>query len=317
MEGVAVSNNMFFEYFLESLSRLHDQEISLTSEDCAIFLLQVQHREHNNGTDPRIHYPHPEYTVNSLLHKQTSFVDFDKCLNCSDLRNSEHFIDSCSGFSDAMMKNVPKWRCFAKGYTSSHVILTLVPATYDDLKKLHFPNAAMSPKISDKSAEDSNVVNEEEPSNVCETSIDKIKDEASITENMDVFIDEKAEADLSINDCAEGDALHNDDNNVAYEKSLLLPIYTYNCVSTNIMNQLVQLQNHIKLKDTYEDHTFECECCTHNDFSANSELLNESTNQKAETLDSPKKSVDIILLKEYCLLLEKAFSKAFVYGVYK
>lgn len=301
------------------MKHFHDKEIHLTMEDCAVFLHQVHHRERNEATDPEIRFPHPEYTFSSLSLQQSAVADFSKCKKCSDLGSLGQFLDSSRGLPDDITENIPKWKCFVKGYSSSHVTLTLVPATYGDLKKLYFPCSAVSPEMPDKTVEDSNSrnvsENENAPSdvpgdeNVDDTFENKNLDDASINENT--------ETDASMNDYAEADAPINENVDVDDKKSFVMPIYVYNCVSISIINQLVQLQQHIKIVDIYEDNTFECECCSHNVSSGTLEEFNKSINQKEETKESPKKSVDLILLKEYCLLLEKAFSRAFVYGVYR
>lgn len=38
---------------------------------------------------------------------------------------------------------IPKWRCFLKGLSATHIILTFVPASYSDLKLLMFPGQSL------------------------------------------------------------------------------------------------------------------------------------------------------------------------------
>lgn len=301
------------------MKHFHDHEINLTSEDCAVFLHQVHHRERDEATDPEIRFPHPDYTFSTLPLQQTSLIDFSSCDKCSELSSLGQFVDSSSGVSDPKKENIPKWKCFVKGYSSSHVTLTLVPATYADLKKLYFPCNAVSSETTDGILGDSNACeNDSAPFEAPDADMNENVEGNYVNEHLDdVSINENAEADFSMNDNAEADVPVNENSEVDYKKSFGLPIYVYNCVSISIINQLVQLQKHIKIVDTYEDNTFECECCSHNDSSSTLEQFVKSTKQKEETKETPKKSVDVILLKEYCLLLEKAFSRAFVYGVYR
>ncbi|GIY29629.1 KICSTOR complex protein SZT2 [Caerostris extrusa] len=118
------------------------------------------------------------------------------------------------------------------------------------------------------------------------------------TENLDSSVSMIENPDNEI-EMAEEDILQ--------MNALPLPIYVYNCVSSSIVNQLVQLHKCSPVVDKYENHIFDCEC--HQEDSKKSTKLNGQ--------EDGKKTVDLILLKEHCSLIEKAFSKAFAYGVYR
>ena len=43
------------------------------------------------------------------------------------------------------IKTLPKWKCFVKGISESHVLLTFLPATFNDLKMITLTNDAPDP----------------------------------------------------------------------------------------------------------------------------------------------------------------------------
>lgn len=50
-----------------------------------------------------------------------------------------------------MNDNSPQWRCFIKGISITHVILTFIPATLQNLKYLFFGDGTYTPSLNDSS----------------------------------------------------------------------------------------------------------------------------------------------------------------------
>ncbi|CAL1272334.1 unnamed protein product [Larinioides sclopetarius] len=280
-DGESSGNILFFDFLMENFRYFHDQEISLTLEDCEIFLYQILHRKGKTTSESSIPFAHPEFIFSEQLLQKNSLVNLSDCdLCCAAVNKRLNINKQClpNNWKDC----IPRWRCFIKGCSSSHIIITLVPATYDDLKKLYFP------KISNKNASENEILGNSRASNTSNVDSSEFSELPS-SENPNCEVKQVPFQNSEMN-------------------SLILPIFVYNCVSSAIVNQLVQLHNNSKITDRYENHVFECEC--HPDPNT---LVCTGTHTEAEV----KKTVDIHLLKEHCSLIEKAFSKAFVYGVYR
>ncbi|CAG7825302.1 unnamed protein product [Allacma fusca] len=93
------ANNTLYEAWSLNISKLHDREVFFADEEHATILKIISERE-------RI----PD--VNGLSVIQKPELDTQR-------------LDS---------RRSPRWRCFIKGITHTHVILTLLPASYKDLK---------------------------------------------------------------------------------------------------------------------------------------------------------------------------------------
>ncbi|GFR12271.1 KICSTOR complex protein SZT2 [Trichonephila clavata] len=282
-EGEISGNTTFFDFLMENIEHFHDQEITLTATDCAVYLFQIFHRGHSVTSNPSVPFPHPKFTASGLFIWQSSSIDLSKCEFCSKLSapsKSEDF--SQETLPDHIKNCIPKWRCFVKSCASSHVILTLIPATYEDLKKLYFPP---DPNVSEKTSQD-------------KTKAPHIED---YEENSDTS---ESSTVGNENTCHEKENV----TDISNMNALILPIYVYNCISSSIINRLVQTHNCNTIIDTSENHVFDCDC----HLTETSKHTNEVNGE-----DEVKKTIDAIVLKEHCSLIEKAFSKAFVYGVYR
>ncbi|GFT28929.1 KICSTOR complex protein SZT2 [Nephila pilipes] len=276
-------NALFFDFFMENLKHFHDQEITLTSTDCTVYLFQILHRIHSATSNSSVSFPHPKFTISDLFILKNSSFDLSKCELCAELNAASkpgNFI--LETLSNHIKDCIPKWRCFVKSCASSHVILTLIPASYEDLKKLYFPpNPVALEKVKQDNVPVQETLTKEGNSGTSGS---------SVTSKENISHGNENEADVS------------------YMNALILPIYVYNCISSSIINRLVQTHKCNTIIDKFENHVFECECHDIETSKQRSEVPRE---------DEVKKTVDAIVLKEHCSLLEKAFSKAFVYGVYR
>ncbi|RZC33025.1 SZT2-like, partial [Asbolus verrucosus] len=107
------SNKLLLDNIQEHLTLLHDQEIILTREESDRFTRQVIIRHRNVYP---YHCPISEY------------------------RNGENSLGESS---------VSQWRCFIKGISVTHVILTFIPSTLSDLKSLVQSDSTNIPSLSE------------------------------------------------------------------------------------------------------------------------------------------------------------------------
>ena len=136
-------NEMLFENFVEELTDASDRELSLSNIDndklpelirkrqISNFQLQ-QHRpterqsfrsSHPSTNLPRTgssakRFPSGNSASSSLADTYRDLQSQQDCSNCESICTS------------------PKWKCFLKAVSPTHMILTLVPASYEDLKLL-------------------------------------------------------------------------------------------------------------------------------------------------------------------------------------
>ncbi|KAJ3640250.1 hypothetical protein Zmor_003559 [Zophobas morio] len=107
------SNKLLLDNIQEHLTLLHDQEICLTKEESDRFTRQIIARHKNIYP---YHCPIAEYRGNNNL--------------------SDDF--PCS-----------QWRCFIKGISVTHVIVTFIPSTLTDLKALVHSDSTNIPSLSE------------------------------------------------------------------------------------------------------------------------------------------------------------------------
>ncbi|CAG9855485.1 unnamed protein product [Phyllotreta striolata] len=100
--NVDKANKLLLENILDHLATLHDHELELTKDDSDRFTKEIIQRHRNKP---------PNLCPLS-----------DTITNEGDSQTNEV---TCS-----------KWRCFIKGISKTHVILTFIPSTLDDLKSL-------------------------------------------------------------------------------------------------------------------------------------------------------------------------------------
>ncbi|XP_056646993.1 KICSTOR complex protein SZT2-like isoform X1 [Diorhabda sublineata] len=102
-DGVDKANKLLLENVLEHLVLLHDHELELTKEDSDSFTQQILTRHGNK-------------------HPHVCPISGEVCYQVNSQQNDK--------------KAVSQWRCFIKGVSSTHIILTFVAATLNDLKAL-------------------------------------------------------------------------------------------------------------------------------------------------------------------------------------
>ncbi|CAG9828371.1 unnamed protein product [Diabrotica balteata] len=111
--SVDKANKLLLENFLEHLGLLHDHELELTKEDSDRFTQEVLLRHKNK-------HPHICPISERLTYANSHQTD---------------------------EKTASQWRCFVKGISVTHVILTFAPATLDDLKSLLSSDSTNIPSL--------------------------------------------------------------------------------------------------------------------------------------------------------------------------
>lgn len=294
-DGDAVGNEILFNFLIENIKSFHQHEIMFTLEDSFIFPFLVYHRDRDLQENP-VPFPHPKTTSNLLTLNQYLASESLRTCPCDDCP----LLDA-AGYSlahaDLEDDSIAKWRCFIKGCSSSHVILTMVPASFCDLKKL-YPQNFHKPEQSFEMPESDSTKDENNP---CE------KPEA------DTFASEMQNVIEN--------AVHENDDNVSLEFELLhIPMYVYSGVSSSVVNQLISSSQCENINDSFIKFGFEYENCV-DDQSYVSSALVITPSQLSEERETQKKKVKedyhYLNLKDHCSLIEKSHSKAFVYSVYR
>ncbi|XP_071119812.1 KICSTOR complex protein SZT2-like [Haliotis cracherodii] len=307
---------------LLSKENVHDKEIPLTSEDCARFLKLLKSRKRDASKNPlpfnfvnNIHEatPTPEdksttdaKTSDPKSGKDSEKVDKEsKVLGTPKLKDSKlgNFEINSPFTSSPLNKSYgapirplekqpsdeeaayPMWRCFASAKTDTHMFLTFVPASFDDLLLLNSitdfgEDVAEEPGNRGKTAEQTveqpdkvpGVTQPPSPSKPAtdsdveqdlrdvedETSVDPgVEDEAHtvIPEEVEGGSDlQKGSSEVS-GDVPNGAEVLEDEP--SQPRPLLLPIYVYDCYQHNVVDSLVNRWDFTQYEDIYEDMSFD------------------------------------------------------------
>ncbi|XP_054706833.1 LOW QUALITY PROTEIN: KICSTOR complex protein SZT2-like [Uloborus diversus] len=290
-------NDIMFNFLAENQKCFHDQEIQLTLSDCLRFLFQIHHRKRHLVDHPTVPFPHPRIRLPKDSPGLNLFINDADCEVCGELSYyPQELLDEVEKLE------VPKWRCFIKGCSPSHIILTLMPATFKDVRKLHHQILPIEPTSTVVENENNAVQTDTHAvSNVAELASDFSRSE-------DVSTTEICEP---VTDCKQ--------IVVPEYHSLHIPVYVYSCSSSLIVDQLVQQKENANIKDHYEKHTFDYETLNYDLNVHPGEIV--FLGKLESDSDSPhpryKDDSDNKIMKQHCSFLDKSFSKAFVYGVYR
>lgn len=303
-EGVT-GNELLFNYFIENIEEFHNHEIAFTLEDSFIFPFLVHHRDRDTDENP-VPFPHPETNTTELSNLNFSFLT-NNYKGCCNLGCSFSEVSDCSRrplLEQAELKEeyITKWRCFVKGFSSSQIIATIVPATFSDLKKLYPQNFNLPKKDLDVSK------------------INESCNESLVSENPEDSSCPESIQNLPNLDVTESSVLENADDSNSSPELLYIPLYVYNGVSSPVINQLVASSHCEKIEDSFIKYAFEYENCLDaesNNSSAHLITPSQHSEESEAQSKKPKKDSHYFNLKDHCSLIEKSHSKAFVYSVYR
>jgi len=146
----------------------------------------------------------------------------------------------------------PRWKCFVKGISTTHVIITILPATEKDVRLIMYIGDNYTSNNSEKNCD----------SDIFDLDInEKISSPMLCAENLPDFVTlERRESKISsqsttANSTSKANIDHNYDN-VDNEGSLVIPVYVYDCSLALLIDALVGQLQTPQNKDIYQDHTF-------------------------------------------------------------
>ncbi|KAK7862806.1 hypothetical protein R5R35_004159 [Gryllus longicercus] len=124
-------NKLLYDMLYEHFKKLNNKELYLSAEDSQRFLHILLNREREEADIP---LPIPKLAGKSVPGQEEG-------LSCAGSPGSEGTVCDKTPIN---LKTVPKWRCFLKGISVTHVMLTFVPASFVDLKMLMVTKETLS-----------------------------------------------------------------------------------------------------------------------------------------------------------------------------
>ncbi|XP_076669350.1 KICSTOR complex protein SZT2 isoform X3 [Andrena cerasifolii] len=280
-EGRGHANKILMDNFLEHIKQLHNKELLLTSAESQQFTKMLLQRPRDGG--PPLPF----------------FAQKDKsCCN----------IDQ--NFS-------PRWKCFIKGISTTHVIITILPASEKDIRLLMYSSYTEQSFVSNNSENNYDetdvfdiVLSEKHPNSTLCTKNFNVSNysllqssESELCNEFSTDITSKIEEQRNFQDS---------------ERSLVIPVYVYDCSLAFLIDTLTDKVKISYSTDIYQDHTFRtghqgCKDFTELKFDYNSKP--SSPEPKSE--DSDNTTSDQRSLMEHCKLLSLAHCHCYVVAVYK
>ncbi|XP_014480858.1 PREDICTED: protein SZT2-like [Dinoponera quadriceps] len=277
------ANKILMSNFLEHIKQLHNKELLLTSAESHKFTRMLLGRPRENG--PPLPF----------------FLQGEK--NCQ----------------DDMSDIYPRWKCFVKGISTTHVILTILPATEKDVRLITYPAYAADNCTSNNSEKnfESDIFDLDMNEKILSPTLC-----AKDTNAPDFPTLERRESKISSQSTtADSTSKANAEQNFANadnENSLVIPVYVYDCSLALLIDALVGRLQTPQNKDIYQDHTFKIgqEICE--DFiNLKPESNTKPSSPEPKSEDSDNVSSDQRSLMEHCKLLSLAHCHCYVVAVYK
>lgn len=329
----ASCNELLFQLLLQSIAEIHDTEVQLTEAECNQFLQHVLAR-------PRSCYysaPFTEEAIDDIPVVSSARNDSFKAYTIPDLKKDADEQDD----ENVKAEDHKAWKCFVKGVSSTHVSLSFIPASYNDLRRIIFPSGfaldAPSKSVrfksmsvqsySEVSSPDSKhfmtIIQEAERFSEGKGSRRGSPKKGSDVQSLPSSSQEsprtriKRQEELDVEDELE---------KPRKTGSLTLPVYIYDCPLTVLVDQALFPHDGIRLRDIFHDYTYKMD----DTIEYNSKQISsitvieagmsastskyESPEPKSEDSDYP---VDRHQLKLHCNLIKMAFAKSFVDGVFR
>ncbi|KYN29036.1 Protein SZT2, partial [Trachymyrmex cornetzi] len=273
------ANRILMGNFLEHMKQLHNKELLFTSAESQRFTKMLLNR-------PRENIPPLPF-----------FMQREK--NCRD------------NVSDIY----PRWKCFVKGISTTHVIITILPATEKDVRLIMYTGDNCTSNNSEKNYD----------SDIFDLDMnEKVTSPTLCAENLSEFVTlERRESKISshsttANSTSKANIIDHNYDNVDNEGSLIIPVYVYDCSLALLIDALVGQLQTPQNKDIYQDHTFKIGEQISEDFvSLKSESNTKPSSPEPKSEDSDNISSDQRSLMEHCKLLSLAHCHCYVVAVYK
>lgn len=140
----------------------------------------------------------------------------------------------------------PHWRCFVKGISPTHVIMTILPASEKDVYLIANPQNQNESDSCNRNSSD-----EQRQS----TSNDANNDANSSFENT--YEKKKSDSfEQTPSDNFDSNRSDTPSKNIAEPEGLLIPVYVYNCSLALLIDSLIEKLDSPRNKDIYQDHRF-------------------------------------------------------------
>lgn len=218
------SNNLLLSLLFDKMKDRKEREIPLNLSDSKRFLQILSERPRN-----RDKYPFDISTFNMST------------------RSSVSGDPNTPGKSSQteMMDEIPLWKCFVSSACTSKLFMKFIPASYEDLLKLHSANLDTkrdSLSVTTDPLKDTHKAVEKTQEIVQQTA-EKVEDEGTEEE-----VTTESETDKEDTVDVEEEAV---------STSYVIPVYVYECQMNNITDSLVNPWNYANKEDLFEDVTFE------------------------------------------------------------
>lgn len=270
------ANKILMDNFLEHMKQLHNKELLLTSAESQRFTKMLLDRRRIGG---------PLLPFFSQKDKLSSNIESNFC---------------------------PRWKCFIKGISTTHVIITILPASEKDVRLF------ISPLHIEEHLESNLEQNSESVifnMDLCENTM------CSKVSTMDINITDCSQNDESkYNQCIENNISETDAQKKFHdsEESLVIPVYIYDCSLALLIDTLVDKLKISHNKDIYQNHTFKVGQQICKDFvELKSDYNSKPSTPEPKSEDSDNTSSDQRSLMEHCKLLSLAHCHCYVVAVYK
>ncbi|XP_033214181.1 KICSTOR complex protein SZT2-like isoform X2 [Belonocnema kinseyi] len=280
------ANRILIDGFLDHIKNLHNKELLLTTTESQKFTEMIA----NRSRDEESHIPY--------FH---TAQDDDKTTRAT-----------------------PQWRCFVKGVSTTHVILSILPATEKDVRLLMYPEEDVQDLYL---GTDSNLHYESLNSNfdLRDTNLTPVPYGRSQPEN-DCASPNQNFDDFGSSISSRTTTAHSTPKPEAYPKvteenpkrGLILPIYVYDCSLALLIDSLVEKLPSPRAKDVFRDYTFRIGEHFQEEFiNLKSAGDTKPSSPEPKSEDSDNVLSDQKSLMEHCKTLSLAHCRCYVMAVYK
>ncbi|KAK2589304.1 hypothetical protein KPH14_007855 [Odynerus spinipes] len=268
-EGRQSANRILMDGFLERVKHLHNKELLLTSAQSQKFT---------------------EMLLNRPRDEESTMLFFSKEQNRTNEDSDFH----------------PHWRCFVKGISATHVVLTILPASEKDVYLIAYPRNLPENNLTNRNCNNEQHLNTDaNESNLSENNSYERKSDSS----------EQLSSENSNSNCSNTPL---DTTKTSESESLVIPVYVYDCSLALLIDALIEKLESPRNKDIYQDHTFRVGQREREEF-INSKLTNnlKTASPEPKSEDSDNAASDQKSLMEHCKLLNFAHCHCYVAAVYK
>lgn len=291
------ANELLFELLLSNMREIHDSEITLSAKDNSLIPPLI----HERPRDPKLYKcPLADPRLPNLTFKNSSK-------------------------SEAVFA---KLKCFVKATANNSVVITLLPASYDDLKTLVLPSTTKTDDFSDVSVQ---IVNGDSSNSERQTSLDDNQETNHNESNESAESNENSspnKGDSESNSNQSSPTLSSSKNELSsYLGSITLPIYVYKCSFSSLSDQLVYFVSEKKKEDVYINSSLQMQYNANED-DKGSDSFNQ---QQAPQINDTKHPLEMnsennnnnnqfgnnkVSLKAFCDSIESVYWNSFIHAFY-